>query len=71
MSRRNSIMGTVALGALAYMFRNKESRDKVMNKVKSTVGEDNINKIKSKLPFMNSDPGDTRQDRSGPAYVNR
>ncbi|MCP1157365.1 hypothetical protein [Bacillus infantis] len=71
MSKRNSLTGVVALGALAYMFRNKESRDKVINKVKSTFGEDNISKVKSKLPFLNSDQGNTRQDHSGPAYVDR
>ncbi|PLT35446.1 hypothetical protein [Bacillus sp. V5-8f] len=56
MKNKNMMMGTLALGAAAYMLRNKESRDKVMTQVQSLAMPENIEKIKN-LPFLSNDYG--------------
>ncbi|MDQ0219825.1 hypothetical protein ELQ35_16675 [Peribacillus cavernae] len=42
---KNSLLGIAALGTAAYLFRNKSSRDKVMNKIQSLVTPERREKI--------------------------
>ncbi|PLS16077.1 hypothetical protein CVD28_18700 [Bacillus sp. M6-12] len=57
---KNSLLGVVALGAAAYLFRNKESRDKVMNKVSSIVPQSARDTVMDKVrSFKGSNAGST------------
>ncbi|QGQ44962.1 hypothetical protein [Metabacillus sediminilitoris] len=47
--KRNTILGTLAVGGAAYMLRNKESRSKVKNQFKSFSTSENFEKVKNKI----------------------
>jgi hypothetical protein len=44
---RNKIIGTLAIGGAAYMLRNKDSRTKVKNQLRSFSTSENLQKIKN------------------------
>ncbi|WP_409304039.1 hypothetical protein [Peribacillus sp. SCS-155] len=46
---KNSLLGFALLGAAAYLFRNKESRDKVMNQIQSLVPQETRDKVKNQV----------------------
>ena len=48
----NKMIGTVLVGAAAYLMRNKESREKTMGQIKSMANSDMVNKVKSQLQSM-------------------
>ncbi|RFU69855.1 hypothetical protein D0469_08580 [Peribacillus saganii] len=65
---KNSLLGMVALGAAAYMFRNKQSRDKVMSKVSSILPQDARNKVMDKVrSFKGSNTGASQVKHHTPA----
>jgi len=46
---KNSLLGVIALGTAAYLFRNKASRDKVMNQIQSLVTPENREKVMNQI----------------------
>lgn len=46
---KNSLLGVIALGTAAYLFRNKASRDKVVNQIQSLVTPENRGKIMNQI----------------------
>ncbi|MED4229519.1 hypothetical protein [Neobacillus cucumis] len=50
----NKIVGTLAIGGAAYLLRNKESRTKVINQMKSIASPENIEKIKNQLRSLSN-----------------
>ncbi|RFU60619.1 hypothetical protein [Bacillus sp. V59.32b] len=46
---KNSLLGLAVLGTAAYLFRNKESRNKVVNKLQSVVTPETRDKVMNKL----------------------
>ena len=45
----NKMIGTVLVGAAAYLLRNKETREKTMSQIKSFANPETIDKVKSQL----------------------
>lgn len=45
----NKMIGTVVLGAAAYLMRNKETREKTISQIKSIANPEMIDKVKSQL----------------------
>lgn len=50
----NKIVSTLAIGGAAYLLRNKESRSKVINQLKSIATPENIEKIKNQFRSMSN-----------------
>ncbi|MEH7098428.1 hypothetical protein [Neobacillus vireti] len=50
----NKIVSTLAIGGAAYLLRNKESRSKVINQIKSIASSENIEKIKNQIQSLSS-----------------
>ncbi|MFD4931555.1 hypothetical protein ACFWMS_22050 [Peribacillus butanolivorans] len=48
----NKMIGTVVIGAAAYLMRNKKTREKTMSQIKSLATPENIDKVKSQLQFL-------------------
>jgi hypothetical protein len=48
----NKIVGTLAIGGAAYLLRNKDSRTKAINQMKSIASPENIEKIKSQIQSL-------------------
>lgn len=48
----NKIVGTLAIGGAAYLLRNKDSRTKAINQIKSIASPENIEKIKSQIQSL-------------------
>ncbi|WP_066073166.1 hypothetical protein [Neobacillus soli] len=48
----NKIVGTLAIGGAAYLLRNKDSRTKAINQIKSIASPENIEEIKSKIQSL-------------------
>ena len=70
----NKIFGTLAIGGAAYLMRNKESRTKVINQMKSIASPENIEKIKNQIRSLsnqnlkgNSDQSKLFESLSDPA----
>lgn len=51
---RNKLIGTLAIGGAAYMLRNKDSRAKVTNQLKSLATSENYQKIKNMVQNMSN-----------------
>jgi hypothetical protein len=51
---RNKIIGALAIGGAAYMLRNKDSRTKAKNQLKSLSTSENFQKIKNKIQTMSN-----------------
>ncbi|CAH0346617.1 hypothetical protein [Bacillus sp. CECT 9360] len=51
---KNSLLGFAVLGTAAYLFRNKESRDKVINKLQSVVTPETRQKIMDQVRTFTS-----------------
>jgi hypothetical protein len=69
MKSRNTMIGTVALGAAAYLLRNKETRDKVMTQLQSLAKPENIEKIKNQFrSFSSQDKSVQKTDSSDKTY---
>ncbi|MFZ7945867.1 hypothetical protein [Neobacillus sp. 19] len=71
----NKIVGTLAIGGAAYLLRNKESRTKVINQIKSIASSENIEKIKDQIRSLsdqsskeNSDQSKLVESMSDPAF---
>ncbi|AOH56846.1 hypothetical protein ACQKGI_14545 [Peribacillus muralis] len=45
----NKVIGTVVIGAAAYLMRNKKTREKTMSQIKSLATPETIEKVKSQL----------------------
>ncbi|MCK1994204.1 hypothetical protein [Peribacillus muralis] len=45
----NKVIGTVVIGAAAYLMRNKKTREKTMSQIKSLATPETIDKVKSQL----------------------
>lgn len=54
---KNSLLGLAVLGTAAYLFRNKESRDKVMNKLQSVVTPEMRGKIMEQVRTLTGGSG--------------
>ncbi|MDF9759154.1 MULTISPECIES: hypothetical protein [Peribacillus] len=56
----NKMIGTVLIGAAAFLMRNKKTREKTMNQIKSLATPETIDKVKSQLQSLtkskSSDP---------------
>lgn len=50
----NKIVGTLAIGGAAYLLRNKDSRTKAINQMKSIASPENIEKIKSQIQSLSN-----------------
>jgi hypothetical protein len=48
----NKIVGTLAIGGAAYLLRNKDSRNKVINQMKTLASPEKIEKLKSQFQSM-------------------
>ncbi|AXN38518.1 hypothetical protein ACFWDG_02455 [Peribacillus sp. NPDC060186] len=48
----NKMIGTVVIGAAAYLMRNKKTREKTMSQIKSLATPENIDKVKSQLQSL-------------------
>lgn len=46
------MIGTVVIGAAAYLMRNKKTREKTMSQIKSLATPENIDKVKSQLQSL-------------------
>lgn len=57
----NKVIGAVALGAAAYFMRNKETRAKTMDQLKSYMDPQTVEKVKTKIQDFT---------KSGPAKAN-
>ena len=55
----NKMLGTVLVGAAAYLMRNKESREKTMGQIKSMANSDMVNKVKSQLQSVTKSKSDS------------
>ena len=55
----NKLLGVVALGAAAYFMRNKETRDKTMNQIKSYVDPETVDKVKNAFQNMTKSTTDS------------
>lgn len=49
----NKLIGAVAVGAAVYLMRNKETRAKTMDQLKSYIDPQTVEKIKGKLQDFN------------------
>ncbi|MBT2655864.1 hypothetical protein J7E81_11570 [Bacillus sp. ISL-18] len=72
----NKIVSTIAIGGAAYLLRNKESRSKVINQLKSIVSPETIEKIKNQFLSLsnqtlkeNSDQPKLLESSSGPTAI--
>jgi hypothetical protein len=72
----NKIVSTLAIGGAAYLLRNKESRSKVINQLKSIASPENIEKIKNQFRSLssqtlkeNSDQPKSLESSSVPAAI--
>ncbi|KWW12612.1 MULTISPECIES: hypothetical protein [Bacillaceae] len=45
----NKMIGTVVIGAAAFLMRNKKTREKTMSQIKSLATPEMIEKVKSQL----------------------
>ncbi|MDW7616790.1 hypothetical protein SC499_19240 [Peribacillus simplex] len=56
----NKMIGTVLIGAAAFLMRNKKTREKTMSQIKSLATPETIDKVKSELQSLtkskSSDP---------------
>ncbi len=48
----NKIVGTLAIGGAAYLLRNKDSRTKAINQLKSIATPENIEKVKTQIQSL-------------------
>lgn len=48
----NKLLGVAALGAAAYFMRNKETREKTINQIKSYVDPQTVEKVKNTFQNM-------------------
>ncbi|MGE7767793.1 hypothetical protein [Peribacillus sp. NPDC096540] len=48
----NKMIGTVVIGAAAYLMRNKKTREKTMSQIKSLATPETIDKVKSQLQSL-------------------
>lgn len=64
---RNSLLGVVALGAAAYLFRNKDSRDKVMNQIRSLVTPETRDNIMNKIQSFAGNDTNSSTEKQKPA----
>ncbi|QNU03006.1 hypothetical protein [Peribacillus butanolivorans] len=48
----NKMIGTVVIGAAAYLMRNKKTREKTMSQIKSLATPENIDKVNSQLQSL-------------------
>ena len=48
----NKIVGTLAIGGAAYLLRNKDSRTKAINQMKTIACPENIEKLKSQFQSL-------------------
>ena len=56
----NKLLGVAALGAAAYFMRNKETREKTINQIKSYVDPQTVEKVKNTFQNMTkSTPSDS------------
>ncbi|QCJ44547.1 hypothetical protein FAY30_23105 [Bacillus sp. S3] len=60
----NKIVGTLAIGGAAYLLRNKESRTKVINQIKSIASSENIDKIKDQIRSLSDQSSKENSDQS-------
>ncbi|WP_409299919.1 hypothetical protein [Peribacillus sp. SCS-155] len=56
MSTKNKILGSLAIGTAAYLMRNKQSRDKVMNPMKSLGLREKLAQNKNRQSFLETGP---------------
>ncbi|MGG4265671.1 hypothetical protein [Peribacillus simplex] len=56
----NKMIGTVLIGAAAFLMRNKKTRERTMSQIKSLATPETIDKVKSQLQSItkskSSDP---------------
>ncbi|RFU65275.1 hypothetical protein [Peribacillus glennii] len=64
---KNSLLGLAALGAAVYLFRNKASRDKVMNQVQSMVTPEMRDKIMNQVRSFTGNNTNTSTNSEKPS----